>query len=370
MKVAIVHYWFLGMRGGEKVIEQLCELFPNADVYAHVIDESQISNKIKMHKLAETFIGGLPFAKKKYKLYLPLMPYALEQLNLQKYDLVVSSESGPSKGIICSPDAMHICYCHSPMRYIWDQHYIYKSEFGWVKKKAFSIFSHYLRLWDISSASRVDRFVANSTFVAKRIERYYRRDSIVINPPVNLDKFKSSGKSGDYYLMAGELVEYKRTDIAISAFSMLDRDLVIAGSGPQYRKLKKLASKNIRLVGRVSDQKLSELYSGCKALIFPGKEDFGIVPLECMASGKPVIAFNGGGVVDSVIDGKTGILFGEQTASKLVETIQYFENNGIEYSCEEIEAHARKYSEESFRKKFKSVVDDLMSRRSNKNLKI
>ena len=229
MKVAIIHYWLVGMRGGEKVIEALCEMYPQADIFTHVYAPEMVSDKIKQHRIIPTFINALPRATRMYKSYLPLMPLALEQIDLRGYDLVISSESGPAKGVIPSSDALHICYCHTPMRYIWNMYHDYRNGAGRLTRMMMPPLSHYLRMWDVTSAARVDSFVANSATVARRIRRYYRAESVVIHPPVDTDAFSVAppAEVGDYYLMVGELVSYKRADLAVRAFNEMKLKLVV-----------------------------------------------------------------------------------------------------------------------------------------------
>ena len=254
MKVAIVHYWILQMRGGEKVLEALCEMYPTADIFTHVYDAENVSDKINSHKIITTFISKLPFAKKLYKLYLPLMPVALELLDLTSYDLIISSESGPAKGVIPAPGAKHICYCHSPMRYIWDHYNIYYQNAGYITKLMMPLMSHYLRQWDVTSSARVDIFVANSSHVANRIQKYYRRDALVIHPPVAVEDFNKVDESEieDFYLWAGELVAYKRPDILIAAFNESGKRLVVIGDGPALKELQNLAKENIEFLFSIS----------------------------------------------------------------------------------------------------------------------
>jgi glycosyltransferase involved in cell wall biosynthesis len=357
MRVAIIHYWLVGMRGGERVLEQFCHLFPDADIFTHVLRADQISAPIRAHRITCTSISRLPFASRLYPNYLPFMPMALEELDLSGYDLVISSESGPAKGVIVSPRARHICYCHSPMRYIWDYYHSYKSELGSPIKYVFGNVAHKMRVWDVSTAARVDRFVANSEFVAQRIERYYRRYADIIHPPVALECFSPvPAPSMDFYLLAGELVGYKRADLAISAFSRLDRPLVVVGDGPTANKLKKLATPNVRFLGRVSRQMLADLYANCKALIFPGEEDFGLVPLEAMASGRPVIAFASGGALETVLEYRTGIFFHEQSPTALRQAVSKFESIEDRFNPKAIRAHAANFSEAQFKKHFMALV--------------
>jgi glycosyltransferase involved in cell wall biosynthesis len=346
------------MRGGERVLEQLAQLFPQADIFTHVLDRERISEALLRHKIQCTAISKLPFAITQYKKYLMFMPKALEELDLSGYDLVISSESGPAKGVIAPPNSKHITYCHSPMRYVWDQYHQYKRELSWPARKIFEHVAHQMRQWDVTTAARVDTFVANSHFVAKRIARYYGREAEVLNPPVDLVRYTPSAKpSGDYYLVISELVPYKRVDIAIEAFRGLDRQLVVAGGGSEFARLKTTAPANVRFAGCVPGNELRDLYANCRALIFPGEEDFGIVPLEAMACGRPVLAFGTGGVLETVVPGKTGLFFPSQTASALKQTIVDFEAMGGNFDPAAIRVHAEKFSESKFRAGFQAIVD-------------
>ena len=283
-------------------IKALCEMYPDADIYTHVYDKNNVSEVIRSHNVFTTFISKLPFAKKLYKLYLPLMPLALELLDLTDYDLIISSESGPAKGIIPGPAATHICYCHSPMRYIWDHYHRYKQGAGFLAKLMMPITSHYLRLWDAISASRVDIYLANSSHVANRIKKYYRRDAHVVHPPVSIQNFEQVDEANikDFYLWAGELVSYKRPDILVDAFNVSGKRLVIIGDGPEFKKLNKVA-KNITFLGKVDFETLKWHFARCKALIFPGEEDFGIIPVEILASGRPIIGLAKEGFLISLV---------------------------------------------------------------------
>jgi len=369
MKVAIIHYWLVGMRGGEKVVESLCDLYPEADIYCHVYDPLCISNEIRNHKIKTTFIHKLPFAKRYYQLYLPLMPLALEQLDLREYDLVISSESGPAKGVIVGPDTLHICYCHSPMRYVWDMYQQYYKSAGIFKKLLMVPLMHYIRIWDRSSSKSVDHYIANSEFVARRIEKYYRRKSTVINPPVDTTKFTISNNIDDHYLMVGQLVRYKRADLAVEAFNKNGKQLVIIGEGEQFNELKQMAKSNIKILGNQSFDVIKEYYSACKALIFPGIEDFGIVPLEAMASGRPVIAYNHGGALETVCSGVTGIFFTEQTPQSLNKAIEEFELREKEFRPQDIRDYAKKYDKEIFKLKMKDYIQKCLER-DNRNRRI
>jgi glycosyltransferase involved in cell wall biosynthesis len=364
MRVALIHYWLVGMRGGEKVLEQLCRLFPEADIFTHVIDRDRIDDTILRHRIATTSVARLPFAKRHYTKYLGFMPRALEELDLTSYDLVISSESGPAKGVVVKPTAAHICYCHSPMRYLWDHDHDYKRELGPVGRFVFGRVAHSMRQWDVSTAARVDRFVANSSFVAERIARYYRRDADIVHPPVDMARFAPrAGAPDDDYLFVSELVGYKRADLAIEAFRNTPRRLVVVGDGAERKALEKRASPNIVFRGRVPVDELAGLYARCRALVFPGEEDFGIVPVEAMASGRPVIAYRSGGAIDSVAEDVTGLFFDRQTVASLTDALERFEARQAHFDPDAIVRHAQRFSEQAFQDKFQAVVADELGRR-------
>ncbi len=360
MKVAIIHYWLVNMRGGEKVVEALLDIYPKADIYTHVIDPDKISNKINQRVVGTTFIQKLPKVAKHYQKYLPLMPYALEQLDLRQYDLIISSESGPAKGVITSPNALHICYCHSPMRYVWDMYHDYTENFSTFKKIIVAGLTHRLRLWDLASSYRVDHFIANSSFVQKRIKKFYHRNSEVIFPPIITSDFYSTEKQADYYLIVSQLVKYKNTHLAIDAFNKNNKKLVIIGVGAELESLKRSANKNITFLGHQPFNVIKDYYAQCTALIFPGIEDFGMVPVEAMASGRPVIALAKGGALDSVVDNETGVFFSDETVSSLNQAIEYFESNQDTFSSEKIVKHAQQFDSKVFKMKFNSFVQKKM----------
>jgi glycosyltransferase involved in cell wall biosynthesis len=358
MKVAIIHYWLVGMRGGEKVIEALCEMFPQADVFTHVYDEKAVSAIIRAHRVQTTFIGRLPRAVKNYRSYLPLMPLALEQLDLRGYDLIISSESGPAKGIIPPAGALHLCYCHSPMRYIWNMFHDYRKRSGFVTRMVMPPVSHYLRSWDVIAAARVYQFAANSENVARQLNTYYRRDATIIYPPVSVDDFSAvpSNQLEDYYLLVGELVAYKRPDLAIEAFNLLRKKLVVIGGGEMLPRIRAQAGPTISVLGPQPFDILRRNYARCRALVFPGEEDFGIVPVEAMASGRPVIAFKKGGATESVVEGRTGTFFEKQTVQDLVDAIERCESLSLDSSS--IVEHARTFGPGRFAKSMKAFVDE------------
>ena len=359
MRVAIVHYWLVGMRGGEKVLEELCLLYPQADVFTHVYDPARTSEVIKRHRITTTYINRLPFARKLYQKYLPLMPSALEELDLTSYDLVISSESGPAKGVIVHPNAVHLCYCHTPMRYLWDQYHTYRANAGRITRLVMSLTMPLLRVWDVASAAHVDGFIANSTFVARRIAKVYRRDSTIIFPPVDLAAFSiAADASRDFYLTAGQLVPYKRLDLAVAACNRLSRRLVIVGTGSETARLKAMAGPTVEFRGWASDDELRSLYANCRALLFPGEEDFGIVPLEAMASGRPVIAYASGGALDTVVEDKSGVFFECQTVEDVIQAIERFEEIEPLFESQAIRDHAQGFDRDVFRRRVKGYIDN------------
>jgi len=361
MKVAIIHYWLLNMRGGEKVLEALLELFPEADIYTHVYEPERVSPAIRKHSVKTTFISSLPFSARLYQAYLPLMPLALEQLDLQGYDLVISSESGPAKGVLVPADAVHICYCHTPPRYLWDLYIPYLRQSSFLTRLLMRPLTHYLRIWDTQTAQRVDRFVANSDFVGKRIRRSYRRDSTTVNPPVDWPSFELVEQTEDYYLYLGHLVGYKRPDLAIRACNASGRKLRVIGDGPLLKRLRKMAGPSVEVLGGLSDAQVRHHLSRCRALLFPGVEDFGITPLEAMASGRPVVAYGRGGALETVIDGATGMFFASQTETALNDALKRFEASEAQFSPEAIRLHAEGFSRARFHRQFRAVLDDALA---------
>ena len=360
MKTAIIHYWWLSNRGGEAVCSALAELYPDADIFLHVCNEDVVRKALPESftgQIKTTFISRLPGAKKHYQKYLPLMPMALEQLDLSAYDLIISSESGPAKGVITRPDAVHICYCHSPMRYVWDMYHEYRSTAGRLIRSLFPFIAHYMRMWDRLSADRVDHFIANSKFITSRIKKFYRREADVIYPPVNTTEFSYEQARGDFYLCLGQLVPYKKADLAVDAFNKLGLPLVVVGEGELFEALKSRAGDNVTLMGRQPFPVIKDLLERCRGLIFPGVEDFGIVPVEAMAAGAPVIAYAKGGALETVIHGHTGVHFHEQSVDALMAAVQQIESGAFVFSPAQLHEHAAGFDKAVFKQKIKAFVD-------------
>jgi len=350
MRVAIIHDFLNQYGGAEKVLEAFHEIWPNAPVYTLFYDKDLMPKSFSNWDIRVSPIQNLPFGKKKYRWYLPLMPAAIERFNLKNYDLIISSCSAYSKGVIVQPRTIHICYCHTPTRYLWQDtfEYIENLQGGEkVVRKILSPLLTYLRIWDYNAAQRPDYFLTNSKNVARKIKKYYHRDSEVIYPPVETEKFYISKDIEDYFLIISRLRPYKKIDLAIKAFNKLKLPLKIIGSG-QSRGLKKIAKKNIEFLGFVSEKKKAEYLSHCQALIYPQDEDFGITAVEAMASGRPVIAYKAGGALETVIEGETGIFFENQTWQSLVSTILKFKSE--DFDSNKIKNYAEKFSKERFKR--------------------
>jgi glycosyltransferase involved in cell wall biosynthesis len=366
LKVAIVHYWLVNMRGGEKVIEALLDIFPEAEIFTLVYDKSKISDKINSRKIHTSFIQKIPFGVSKYQNFFPLFPFAMEQFDLSKFDLVISSDSGFSKMALTNSKQKHVTYCHTPMRYAWDKYFEYLEEnnLGFIKKLAMRVFMHYVRLTDLASSFRVDNFIANSKTVAGRINKHYRREAEVIYPPVDCARFTAApppeeGAKDPFYLFVGQLIPYKKPDIAVRAFNELGLNLIVAGTGQMEKQLMKMAAPNVKFIGRAEDARLLNLYQNCEALIFPNEEDFGIVPVECMAAGKPVIALNSGGASETVVDGKTGVLFDGCDERSLITAVRRFIALRGGFRADDIREHALGFDNEVFKNKIRAYFEKL-----------
>ncbi len=357
-KVALIHDWLTGQRGGEKVLEVLAEIFPDSPIYTLFHFSGSQDIEIEKRKIIPSFLQRFPFLKRWYRFYLPLFPLAIELFDLQEYDLIISSSHCVAKGVIPRPDALHICYVHSPIRYGWNQYFSYFSpeKLNIISRLIIPPVIHYLRIWDESSSHRVDFFVANSRNVAKRIEKYYRRESEVIYPPVDTSFFCPGERKEDYYLIVSALVPYKKIELAIEAFNRKRVPLKIVGVGPEYRKLRKIAYSNIQFLGSLSALDLLHVYQGAQALLLPGEEDFGIVSLEAQACGIPVIAYHQGGALETVISGETGIFFEELKVEALQATLDKFQ--GMEFNKIKIRENALKFSREVFKQRISSFIQE------------
>ena len=363
MKTALLHYWLTNMRGGEKVLASLGEMFPDADIFTHAYIPEKVP-EFSRFNVSESFIARLPLGRKHPQAYLPLMPAATRSLKLDGYDLVVSSESGPIKGIRKPKEARHVCYCHTPMRYLWDMHDEYYRNAGFGGRLAMKFFTRYLRKKDLKSAESVDVFVANSAFVADRIRRIYGRESTVVHPPVDIDFFGVSAQCPplldiepkSYYLYAGELRDYKRPDLAVEACLRMGRKLVVVGNGRMRDSLMRRIGGRSEVVflGRVSDEELRNVLANAKALLFPGVEDFGIVPVEAQAAGTPVIARGEGGALETVREGETGLFFNSQIAESLCGVIEAFEAK--RWDPDDCRKNAARFSPSAFKSKMRGML--------------
>ena len=343
------------------MLEALLEMFPDADIYTHVYRPQAMSSIINSHRVFTSRINRLPFAKKLYQLYMPLMPKALVDFDLQSYDLVISSESGPAKGVVANPKAYHLCYCHTPMRYLWDMYHNYFKGTNILVRFFMKRLVPSLRIWDITSANLVDRFVTNSHYVAKRIHRVYNREAEVIYGPASIECFLNvERKISDYYLFFGELTAYKRADLAIEACIQSGRKLIVAGAGQKKEHVKNHDKNSlVSFSGRVPDAEVSQLYSGARALLFPGIEDLGLVPIEANAAGCPVIAYRDGGALDTVKENITGIFFNEQSPASLIDALDRFEAleaKGTFKNRKVFSDHVQQFSKEAFKERIQRII--------------
>ena len=357
MRIALVHYWLLGSRGGEKVLEAISRILPDADIFTLFYDPERVSPLIRSRNVTASFLNPL---KRFHRGLLPLLPLALESFDLRSYDLVISSESGPAKGVLTRSTCRHLCYCHTPMRYLWELYPAYLHDFshGPLRRACMAAFANYLRTWDFASAARVDRFIANSWNVRRRIWRTYRRRAQVIHPPVAIESFYHD-RSEDYFLMVGELVAYKRLDYAVRTFARNGRRLKIVGDGPEHGALKRLAAPNVEFCGRVSDEELRDLYARSAALIVPGEEDFGITTVESLASGKPVIALGRGGSVEIVRE-RCGVFYDEPTEAGLSGALRAFDRMEHQFNPLFLRTSVTDFSEDTFSRKFATVLNKLV----------
>jgi len=357
MKVALLHDHLNQIGGAEKVLFSFHNIFPEAPIYTLVHDADKTKNYFSHLNIKTSFIQKLPGGKSHFKWYLPWMPAAVENFDLSEYDLVLSDCSALIKGVVTSSKTLHICYCHTPTRYLWSDTHSYINDLNSSKlvKMLLPIYLKKLRVWDRLASERVDKYIANSHFVQKRIEKYYRRSSMVIHPPVDISQFEIADGYDDYYLVVSRLRPYKKVDLVISAFNKLKIPLKIIGTGEEEAKLKKMAEPNIEFLGPLPDNQVRKYYSRCKAFINPQEEDFGITPVEAMASGRPVIAFRAGGALESVEENKTGVFFNEQSWEELADTVLRFKPD--DYNPAEIREHAQKFDIKQFESRIKDFVD-------------
>ena len=357
MKVALIHDWLTGMRGGERCLEVFCELFPEADLFTLIHRKASTSLTIERMSIKTSFLQHIPGIFSHYRNYLPLFPKAIESFDLSGYELVLSSSHCVAKGVRVSEKALHICYCYTPMRYAWLFFQEYFGTKSFLKKKLIELMLNRMRKWDIRACERVDLFVAISDNIRQRIKKYYNREAEVIYPPVDVSRFKVSAQQGDFYLIVCALVPYKKIDIAIEAFNISGKRLVIIGTGSSQSGLKKIAGNNIEFLGWVDDVKLADYYAKCRALIFPGEEDFGIVLVEAQACGKPVIAYGKGGALETVTN-QTGIFFFEQTPQALFDAVMKFEKIKDSFNQEVIRNNALRFDREIFKTKIKHFIEE------------
>jgi len=361
MKTAIVHDWLTGMRGGERCLEAFCELFPDADLFTLVHVPGSVVPRIEQRRIHTSLLQRLPGATRHYRRLLPLLPLAVELLDLREYDLVLSSSHCVAKAALARPDALHVSYVHTPMRYAWESWPDYFRPRPALRAALVAPLLTWLRQWDAVTAARVDRFVANSAFVAQRIRRCYGRDSVVVHPPVDCAFFEVERRAEPYYLMVSALVPYKQVELALRAFGELGRPLTIVGDGPERRRLTRLAPPNVRWCGRVGDEELRELYARCRAFVLPGVEDFGIAPLEANAAGRPVIALARGGALETVVergDRPTGLLYGAASADGLKGAVLEFERREASFDPAALRAHARRFDRPRFLERMRAVIDE------------
>jgi len=358
MNIALVHDWITNLAGAERVMLELNKMYPKAPIFTSVFDPNKARPFSKLD-VRPSFLQKLPFVKSKRELLIPLTPFAFEQFDLSKFGLVISSTTMAAKGVLTKPDAVHICYCHTPARYLWEPGIDPRASKGFLSPLKKNV-SRRMRVWDKVAADRVDYFIANSNYIAQRIKKYYDRDAIVVYPPVDVNRFKPVAKSeiGDYFLFVSRLVEYKKCDIIVEAFNDLGFPLKIIGQGSEKKRLTKMAKSNIEFLGHLTDEEIANYYAKAKAFVFAAEEDFGIVPVEAMAAGRPVIAFNGGGVRETVIDKVTGIFFDEQTPQCIIDAVKKFNPN--EFDPAVIRKQAEKFSNERFQKEFKKTISDIL----------
>lgn len=361
MKTAIITDWLTQMGGAERVVLAIKELFPEAPIYTTVYNPDTVDEVFHSMDIRTSFIQKLPGARKSYQKYLPLMPTAVEQYDLSEFDLVISSSSSVAKGVLTRADTVHICYCHTPMRYAWDFYHEYLNgpDVGTLKRKLIPWLMNYIRMWDRLTADRVDYFLANSRNVARRIKKHYHRDAEVLYPPVETSYFSPVDEKEDFFLVVSRLVPYKRVDLAIQACNELKLPLRVIGTGPEFDRLKVMAGPTVQMMGRLSQEDIRWHYARCRAFLFPGEEDFGITPLEAQASGRPVIAYGKGGALETVVNGKTGVFFYEQSVEALTNALRQFHDT--QFDSRELVSHAETFDTRVFKAKLKKFVEEALN---------
>ncbi len=348
-KVALVHDYFVQMGGAEKVAEEMHKIFPSAPMFTTVDTRTEVPAELRNSRVHTSFMQRLPGIEKNFRHYFPIYPFAVESLDVNDYDLILSSSSGYAKGVRKRHGAIHICYCHTPMRWAWRyEDYAAREQFGGVKRFILPPILAGLRHWDLRAAEQPDFYIVNSSNVARRVKEIYGRDSVVIPPPIDVGRFLPDEPDEDFYLILSRLISYKKLDLAIEACKKLNRRLIVIGEGPDRKRLERLAGKQTEFLGRQPDQVVTRYASRCRALLFPGEEDFGMVPLEINASGRPVIAYGAGGATETVVDGETGIFFDEQTVESLIAAIEEFESRL--WNRRLMRKHAEKFDTQVFTK--------------------
>ena len=385
MKIAIIHDWLTGMRGGEKCLEVLCKLYPSADIFTLLHIPGKVSPVIESHRIHTSFIQNLPFSKSKYRYYLPLMPFAIEAFDLKGYDLILSSSHCVAKSVKPGPSSMHICYCHTPMRYIWDQfdQYFGKGKSSWFAATAMKFIRGWLQRWDVKTSRRVNHFIANSRHVQKRIKKYYNQEAAIIHPPVDTGLFTpdTNEKKENYFLIVSAFAPYKRLDLAVNAFNQLNLPFFVIGEGQDSKRLKEMAKPNIHFEGWLDNTQIRSYFARCRAFIFCGEEDFGITLLEAQAMGRPVIALGRGGALETVVPDSqswkletgidkiatskpTGVFFYEQTPEALIKAIQHFESIESQFDANAIRTHAQKFDVSVYTERMKTFIEKKLASHS------
>jgi glycosyltransferase involved in cell wall biosynthesis len=385
MKIAIIHDWLTGMRGGEKCLEVLCKLYPSADIFTLLHIPGKVSPAIESHRIHTSFIQNLPFAESKYRYYLPLMPFAIETFDLKEYDLILSSSHCVAKSVKPGHNSLHICYCHTPMRYIWDQfdQYFGKGKSSRFAATAMKFIRGWLQRWDVRTSRRVTHFIANSRHVQKRIKKYYNQEATIIHPPVDTGLFTPNGseEKEDYFLIVSAFAPYKRLDLAVDAFNQLNLPFFVIGEGQDAKRLKEMAKPNIHFEGWLDNSQIRSHFARCRAFIFCGEEDFGITLLEAQAMGRPVIALGRGGALETVVPDSqswkpetgidksatmqpTGVFFYEQTPEALIEAIQHFESIEPQFDAYAIRSHAQKFDVSVYTERMKNFIEEKLANHS------